>query len=66
MSLVMSLSVLSEMLLAMPTPDGLNLPPYANVAAYVIPGNNNGILTSSTATPQQLQQGPGTSTALSV
>ena len=51
MSLMMSSSVPSEMLLAMPTPDGLNPPPYTNVAAYVIPGNDNGILTSGTATP---------------
>ena len=50
-SLMMSSSVPSEMLLAMPTPDGLNLPLYANVAAYVISGNDNGILTSGTATP---------------
>ena len=51
MSLMMSSSVPSEMPLAMPTPDGSNLPLYANVAAYVIPGNDNGILTSGTATP---------------
>ena len=42
MSLIILLSILSEMLLGMPTPDGLNLPPYADVAAYAIPGNNNG------------------------
>ena len=42
MSLMMPPSVPSEMLLGMPTPDGLNLPPYANVAAYAISGNNNG------------------------
>ena len=42
MSLMMPSSVPSEMLLGMPTPDGLNLPPYADVAAYAIPGNNNG------------------------
>ena len=65
-SLMMSSSVLSEMPLAMPTPDGLNLLLYANVAAYVIPGNDNRILTSGTATPQQPQQGPDTSTAPSV
>ena len=41
MSLMMSSSVPSEMLLGIPTPDGLNLPPYADVAAYAIPGNNN-------------------------
>ena len=50
-SLMMSSSVLSEMPLTMPTPDGSNLPLYANVAAYVISGNDNGILTSGTATP---------------
>ena len=65
-SLMMSSSVPSEMPLAMPTPDGSNPPPYANVAAYVIPGNDNGILTSGTVTPRQLQQVPDTSTALSV
>ena len=54
------------MLLALPTPDGLNPSPYANVAAYIIPGNDNGILTSGTVTPRQLQQVPDTSTALSV
>ena len=42
MSLMMPSSVPSEMLLGIPTPDGLNLPPYADVAAYAIPGNNNG------------------------
>ena len=66
MSLMMLSSVPSEMPLAMPTPDGSNPPPYANVAAYVIPGNDNGILTSGTATPRQPQQGPDTSTAPSV
>ena len=60
-SLMMSPSVPSEMPLTMPTPDGLNPPPYADVAAYAIPGNDNGILTSGTATPRQAQQGPDTS-----
>ena len=61
MSLMIPSSVPSEMLLGMPTPDGLNLPPYADVAAYAIPGNDNGILTSGTATPRQAQQRPDTS-----
>ena len=42
MSLMMPPSVLSEMPLGMPTPDGLNPPLYADVAAYAIPGNDNG------------------------
>ena len=41
-SLMMPPSVPSEMPLGMPTPDGLNPPPYADVAAYAIPGNDNG------------------------
>ena len=42
MSLMMLSSVLSEMPLRMPTPDRLNPPLYADVAAYAIPGNDNG------------------------
>ena len=41
-SLMMPPSVPSEMPLGMPTLDGLNLPLYADVAAYAIPRNDNG------------------------
>ena len=42
MSLIMPLSVLSEMLLRISIPDRLNLPLYANIVAYAIPRNDNG------------------------